>query len=149
MRTVRQPGAVARLSPRGRLLLLGVGIVTPVGILVVNGSAFVMRHLAAFRLGIAGAAFISSVVLNGLAAWWLTGAARRRRYRLFSEHLRWVIAGAALLVGAISFGAAYFSYVGMREADQLPNSIAVITALLVLAIPLGFTYLARQLTESE
>ncbi len=39
-----------------RWLLVGIGVITPVGILVVNASAFVMRHLAQFRLGIAACA---------------------------------------------------------------------------------------------
>ena len=44
-----------------RLLLLVIGIITPVGILVVNASAFVMRNLEQFRIGIAICALISSL----------------------------------------------------------------------------------------
>ncbi len=47
-----------------RLLLVVIGIITPIGILVVNGAAFVMRNLAQFRIGIAVCALISSLVLR-------------------------------------------------------------------------------------
>ena len=44
--------------------LVVVGVVTPVGILAVNASAFVMQHLAEFRLFLAVAALVSGVLLN-------------------------------------------------------------------------------------
>src|SRR5216683_884093 len=53
------------------ILLLALGVVTPIGILAVNLSAFVMGHLPALRLIIAGCALVSGLVLNGLTAWWV------------------------------------------------------------------------------
>src|ERR1035437_7122935 len=52
-------------------VLLVLGVITPIGILAVNVSAFVMSHLAQFRIGIAALALLSGLVLNGLTAWWL------------------------------------------------------------------------------
>ena len=52
-------------------VLLTLGVITPIGILAVNFSAFVMAHLAQFRMGIAALALLSGLVLNGLTAWWL------------------------------------------------------------------------------
>ena len=39
-------------------------MITPVGILAVNASAFVMVHLQAFRIGIAACALVSGLVLT-------------------------------------------------------------------------------------
>ena len=58
-------------------MLLTLGVITPIGILAVNVSAFVMTHLAEFRMGIAALALLSGLVLNGLTAWWLLRLASR------------------------------------------------------------------------
>jgi len=50
------------------IVFLAIGISTPVGILAVNASAFVMRHLTEFRVGLAVCALVSGLSLNGLAA---------------------------------------------------------------------------------
>ena len=50
-------------------VLLTLGVLTPLSILAVNVSAFVMVHLADFRVGIAACALLSGLVLNGLTAW--------------------------------------------------------------------------------
>ncbi|HVH62976.1 MAG TPA: hypothetical protein VNA65_05190, partial [Candidatus Dormibacteraeota bacterium] len=71
----RRPAAAATKNLTTRrlreFLLLGLGVITPIGILAVNASAFVMVHLTEFRIGIAACALISGLVLNGLTAWWL------------------------------------------------------------------------------
>ena len=59
------------------IVLLTLGVITPVGILAVNASAFVMVHLTQFRIGIAACALVSGLVLNGLTAWWLLRLASR------------------------------------------------------------------------
>ena len=61
-------------------------MVTPVGILAVNASAFVMVHLSAFRLIIAGCALLSGLVLNGLTAWWLLRLASLHAPPLYREY---------------------------------------------------------------
>jgi uncharacterized membrane protein len=128
-----------------RLLLFAIGIITPVGILVVNAAAFVMRNLAQFRLGIAACALISSLVLNGLTASWLLRLARRRAFSLYMAHPDWAVVVATLLVVATSIGAAIFTFIGMRDPTHLPDGLAVLTAFLALFVPLGLTYLGRLL----
>src|SRR5260370_33228853 len=70
----RSPGALsfskAMLSSR-RLresVLLTLGVITPVGILAVNASAFVMLHPTQFRTGISACALLSGPGLHGLNA---------------------------------------------------------------------------------
>src|SRR3982074_1360892 len=91
-----------------RLLLVVIGIITPIGILVVNGAAFVMRHLEQFPVGIAVCALISSLLLNGLTASWLLRLAGRRQIRIYLEHQEWATIVATIVVIATSIGAAIF-----------------------------------------
>src|ERR687883_101981 len=58
-------------------VFLVIGLSTPLGILAVNGSAFVMGHLPEFRLAIAGCALASGLSLNGLGAWAALNRAQR------------------------------------------------------------------------
>ena len=126
-----------------RLLLLAVGIITPIGILVVNAAAFVMRNLAQFRIGIAICALISSLVLNGLTASWLLRLAGRRSISIYLQHQEWATVVATTVVLATSIGAAIFTYIGMSNPTHLPDALAVITSLLALLVPLGITYFSR------
>ncbi len=116
-----------------RLLLVVIGILTPVGILVVNGAAFVMRNLQQFRIGIAVCALISSLVLNGLTASWL----------LRLQHQEWATIVATIVVLATSIGAAIFTYIGMNNPSHLPDTLSVLTALAALLVPIGITYFSR------
>src|SRR3979411_3519874 len=81
-----------------RVLLLVIGIITPVGILIVNASAFVMRNLQQFRIGIAVCALISSLVLNGLTATWLARLAGRRSIAIYLQHQEWATIIATIIV---------------------------------------------------
>src|SRR5438105_14664019 len=81
-----------------RVLLLVIGIITPVGILVVNAAAFVMRNLQQFRIGIAVCALISSLVLNGLTASWLLRLAGRRSIALYLHQQDWATVVATTVV---------------------------------------------------
>jgi hypothetical protein len=126
-----------------RLLLLVIGIITPVGILVVNASAFVMRNLEQFRIGIAICALISSLVLNGLTASWLLRLAGRRSISIYLQHQEWATVVATTVVLATSIGAAIFTYIGMGNPGHLPDTLSVITALAALLVPIGITYFSR------
>lgn len=126
-----------------RLLLLIIGIVTPIGILVVNAAAFVMRNLAQFRIGIAVCALISSLVLNGLTASWLLRLAGRRSIKVYLEHQQWATIIATIVVLGSSIGASIFTYIGMSNPGHLPDTLAVVTSLLALLVPLGITYFSR------
>ena len=126
-----------------RAVLLIIGIVTLLGILVVNASAFVMRNLAQFRIGIAACALISSLVLNGLTASWLLRLAGRRGIAVYLQHRDWATVLATIVVIGTSVGAAVFTYIGLNNPKQLPNGIAVITAVIYLVVPLAITYFSR------
>jgi len=132
-----------------RLVLLVIGIITPVGILVVNASAFVMRNLVQFRIGIAVCALISSLVLNGLTATWLLRLAGRRSISLYVRHQEWATIVATIVVLATSVGAAIFTYLGMSNPSRLPDALSVLTALGALLIPIGITYFSRLFVASR
>jgi hypothetical protein len=132
-----------------RLLLLIIGIVTPIGILMVNAAAFVMRNLAQFRIAIALCALISSLVLNGLTAAWLLRLAGRRGFAAYMEHRDWATVIATIVVIGSSIGAAIFTYIGMSNPGHLPDGLAVLTSLLALLVPLGITYASRVFANSR
>ena len=126
-----------------RLLLVVIGVITPVGILVVNAAAFVMRNLAQFRIGIAVCALVSSLVLNGLTASWLLRLAGRREISIYIQHRDWATIVATIIVIGTSIGAAIFTYIGMSNPNHLPDGLAVITAVLALVVPFALTYFSR------
>ncbi|HEV3096094.1 MAG TPA: hypothetical protein VG104_03005 [Candidatus Dormibacteraeota bacterium] len=132
-----------------RLVLLAIGIITPVGILVVNAAAFVMRNLQQFRIGIAVCALISSLVLNGLTASWLLRLAGRRSISIYVQHQEWASVVATTVVLATSIGAAIFTYIGMGNPSHLPDTLSVITALAALLVPIGITYFSRLFANSR
>lgn len=117
-----------------------IGLATPVGLLVVNFSAWVISQLGAFRFGVAVSAFISALVLNSLTAINVLRFVRRRwPYFIVSrpENGTWVLVGAVVVILATAFLSSIFSYVGMSNPHDLPNGIAVITGFLGVIIPLG------------
>ncbi len=132
-----------------RLLLVAVGVVTPIGILVVNGSAFVMRSLVQFRFGIAACALISSLVLNGLTASWLLKLARRKPLPVYIKHPDWAIIAAGIIVVGASAAAAIFTWIGLSDPKRLPDGLSVLTALAALLIPLGITYASRAFVRNS
>ena len=141
--TDKQGDRLLRGYLSSRLLLVAIGIITPIGILVVNGAAFVMRNLEQFRVGIAVCALISSLVLNGLTASWLLRLAGRRSINIYLEHQEWATIIATIVVIGTSIGAAIFTYIGMSNPGHLPDTLAVVTSLLALLVPLGITYFSR------
>ena len=147
--TNKQGDRLLRGYLSSRLLLVVIGIITPIGILVVNGAAFVMRNLEQFRVGIAVCALISSLVLNGLTASWLLRLAGRRSIALYVRHQEWATIIATIVVLATSIGAAIFTYIGMSNPSHLPDTLAVVTSLLALLVPLGITYFTRLFANSH
>src|SRR5258708_34943206 len=79
-------------------VLLTLGVITPVGILAVNASAFVMVHLTQFRIGIAACALLSGLVLNGPTAWWLLRLASRTAPPLSPEYRSHAVGAPTLIV---------------------------------------------------
>src|SRR5437879_8941051 len=96
-------------------VLLTLGVITPVGILAVNASAFVMMHLDAFRIVIAGLALLSGLVLNGLTAWWLLRLASLHAPPLFRKYRTWAIGAAVLLVPLTAAGGGDTTYPGIAD----------------------------------
>ena len=126
-------------------VLVALGVITPVGILAVNISAFVMANLTAFRLLIAGCALVSGLVLNGLTAWWLLRLASRNANPLFREYRTWAVGAAVLIVGLTAGGGGYLTYLGMRDPRHLPDALSMIVASFMLLLPLAVTFAGRRM----
>jgi hypothetical protein len=126
-------------------VLLTLGVITPVGILAVNASAFVMLHLDAFRLVIAGCAVLSGLVLNGLAAWWLLRLASIRAAALYREYRIWVIGAAVLVVGLTAAAGGYLTFLGLRDPRHLPDSLSIVVASIMLLLPFAVTFVGRRI----
>ncbi len=87
-------------------------MITPIGILAVNASAFVMTHLVAFRIGIAACAVVSGLVLNGLTAWWLLRLVSRQAPPLYREYRLWALGASVLIVLLTAAAGGYLTYLG-------------------------------------
>jgi hypothetical protein len=111
----------------------------------VNASAFVMVHLAEFRIGIAACALLSGLVLNGLTAWWLLRLASRNAPPLFREYRTWAISAAVLIVLLTAAGGGYLTYLGLKDPRRLPDMLSVVVATFMLAVPFAVSIAARRL----
>lgn len=120
-------------------------MITPVGILAVNASAFVMVHLNAFRIGIAACALLSGLVLNGLTAWWLLRMASRNAPPLYREYRKWALGTAVLIVLLTAAGGGYLTYLGLSDRARLPDPLSVIVALFMLGLPFAVSIAARRM----
>jgi hypothetical protein len=127
------------------IVFLVIGASTPIGILAVNGSAFIMQHLSQFAVGIAVCALISGLSLNGLTGWVVLQRAERMAPQLFAEYRIWLVCAAVLIVLLTAGVGAYLTYLSMQRPDQLPNLYAVLTALWLLFLPVLMTFIARRL----
>jgi hypothetical protein len=127
------------------MALVALGVITPLGILAVNGSAFVMLHLTQFRIGIATCAVISGVVLNGLTGWWLLRLASRNAPPLYREYRVWAVGAAVLIVLVTAVGGGYLTYLGLNDPKRLPDPLSVIVATFMLLLPLAVSVAGRRL----
>ncbi len=126
-------------------VLLVLGVITPIGILGVNVSAFVMGHLSAFRIVIAGCALVSGLVLNGLTAWWVLRLASRNANPMYREYRRWAIGIATVIVIVTAAAGGYLTYLGMRDPSHLPDSLSMIVSAFMLLLPLAVTFAGRRM----
>lgn len=129
------------------LLLLGVS--APVGLLIVNASAFVMNHLADFRLSIGIAGVVSSLALSGLTANVVLGRVAAFTPALYGRYRRWMIGAAVVSVIAWSLFGGWGAYQSMADASSLPNVYAVLTALLLLALPFAMNLISARLRRAQ
>jgi hypothetical protein len=126
------------------IVFLAVGASTPVGILAVNGSAFVMQHLAQFAVGIAVCALVSGLSLNGFTAWAVLQRAERMVPQIYAQYRIWLVVVAVLIVLLTAVVGAYLTYLSMQNTALLPNIYAVLTALWLLLLPVLMTFVARR-----
>jgi hypothetical protein len=141
-----RPAAAATSSRRLReFALLTLGVITPLGILAVNVSAFVMVHLTQFRIGIATCALLSGLVLNGLTAWWLLRLASRNAPPLFREYRMWAIGIAVIIVLMTAGGGGYLTYLGLDNPRRLPDSLSIVVATIMLALPFAVSLAGRRM----
>ena len=122
-----------------------VGMATPVGLLLVNGAAFVMDHLPNFQLAIAVSALVSSLSLCGLAAYGVLRTYARFFPDSYERFHRWFIGAAVVAVVAWSALGAWGCYVSLGDRRQLPSLPAVLVAVWLLALPLVGTAVMRWL----
>jgi peptidoglycan biosynthesis protein MviN/MurJ (putative lipid II flippase) len=136
------PGSSQRVR---EIVFLAVGASTPIGILAVNLSAYVMQHLSQFAVGIAVCALLSGLSLNGLTAWAILQRAERFVPQLFAEYRIWLVTVAVLVVLVTAVVGAYLTFLSMQNPRLLPNIFAVLTALWLLVLPVVMTFVARRM----
>jgi hypothetical protein len=145
-------------------LLAALALITPLGLILVNVAAYVMGHLAAFRVAVTASAVVSTIVLNGIAAvtahrygvakwpeWSRSGRPQplipRVSVWLFAPHRRRAVMVEALFI--LVFAAAVggeLTYQGLSDPRRLPNWSTLLGGLagLVLALPLILAALYRR-----
>jgi hypothetical protein len=131
------------------VVFLVVGLITPVGVLTVNGSAYVMRHLPEFQTTLAVCAFVSNLSLQGLAVYATLGHARRRWTPLYTEYRTVVIGLAAAGVLAWSLFGAYLTFISMRDPNRLPDLVSVLVALFLILLPVVTVAVGRRLDRKK
>lgn len=104
-----------------------------------------MVHLAQFRMGIAGCALVSGLVLNGLTAWWLLRLASRNAPPLYREYRIWAIGAAVLVVLLTAVGGGYLTYLGLNDPSRLPDPLSVIVATFMLGLPFAVSIAGRRM----
>jgi len=124
-----------------------IGALTPVGLIAVNISVFVVKNLASFRWGISILAFVSGLLLNSWAALNIYRTLQRRRpdNALVSDrNQELVLVGGMLIVIIAAFLTALFCYLGLSSEAQLPNGITFITGIGAVLIPIVLQAIFRR-----
>jgi hypothetical protein len=140
---------VSKIKRVRELLLVFIGVITPVGVLAVNASAFIMQHLGEFRLTIAACALISALLLNGVSAYWALRYAERNATPLFTEYRIWIVSLAVLAVLISAGVTTVLTYLGMRDPNHLPDPLSVLGSLAALAMPFALTYIQRRIVRTK
>jgi hypothetical protein len=124
-----------------------IGAITPVGLIVVNIAAFIVKHLSEFRWSITVAAFVSSMMLNSWFALNLYRLLQRRRpdHRLVQDRNQEVVVVAGVAVVLIaSVLAALFCYWGLNDPKSLPNGATFFSGAVAILLPILLqAYFAR------
>ena len=126
------------------VIIVVIGVFTPLGVLAVNGSAFLMRHLPETRLILSFGALLSGLLLNSLAAYAGHRRARRHVPDLLREYRWWIWSLIVMIVVGSAVVGAYLTWLGLVDANQLPNRYAVIASFFLLLFPIAITAVARR-----
>jgi hypothetical protein len=116
-----------------------IGGITPVGLIVVNIAAFIVKHLSEFRWSITVAAFVSSMMLNSWMALNIFRMVQRRRpeHALVQErNQEMVVVGGVAAVLIASVLAALFCYWGLNDPNSLPNGATFFSGAIAIALPI-------------
>lgn len=138
-----------RRSTRARLLAF-FAVITPAGLVVVNIAAYVMSHLAAFRLAITASAVVSTILLNAISG---VAAYRTLQARLTASRIvGWMFQERYLRSNTVCFAfllvlaaaiSGELTYHGLSDPRRLPNLSTFLAGLLGLAVPLAVAALFR------
>jgi hypothetical protein len=130
-------------SPRGigpflkRWTIPIIGAITPVGLIVVNIAAFIVKHLSEFRWSITIAAFVSSMMLNSWMALNVYRVVQRRRpEHSLDRNQEMALVGGMAVVIVFSVLAALFCYWGLSDPNSLPNAATFVSGALAIVIPI-------------
>src|ERR1700686_1059887 len=143
----RQHGLGASLR---RWTIPAIGALTPVGLIIVNIAAFIVHHLAEFRLGISVLAFVSGLMLNGWLGLKIYRIAKLRfpNYGPLQDRNQEVmlVVGMALIAG-ISFVEALVCYNGLSNEANLPTPPPFTPGVVATPPPSLFQALFARLLE--
>ena len=129
-----------------------IGALTPVGLIAVNISVFVVKNLAEFRWGITILAFVSGLLLNSWAALniYRTFQRRRPQHALVAErNQELVLVGGMLIVIVAAFLTALFCYLGLSSEANLPNGVTFIMGVSAVLIPILLQGIFRRTVRRE
>ena len=129
-----------------------IGALTPVGLIAVNISVFVVKNLASFRWGITILAFVSGLLLNSWAALNIYRTFQRRRpeHALVADrNQELVLVGGMLIVIVAAFLTALFCYLGLSSEANLPNGVTFITGVGAVLIPILLQGIFRRTVRRE
>jgi len=129
-----------------------IGALTPLGLIAVNISVFVVKNLAEFRWGITILAFVSSVMLNSWAALNIYRTFQRRApdHALVSDrNQELVLVGGMLIVIVAAFLTALFCYLGLSSEANLPNGVTFITGVGAVLIPILLQAIFRRTVRRD
>jgi chromate transport protein ChrA len=116
-----------------------IGAITPVGLIVVNIAAFIVKHLSEFRWSITVAAFVSSMMLNSWMAVNVYRVLQRRRPDhawVQERNQELVIVSGVGVVIVVSVLAALFCYWGLSDPNSLPNGATFFSGALAIVVPI-------------
>lgn len=116
-----------------------VGAVTPLGLIVVNISVFIAKHLPEFRWTIAILAFVSSLMLNSWAGLNIYRTFQRRKpgHPLVHERNQEIVLVLGMLLIIIAaFLTALFCFLGLSSEAELPNGVTFITGVVAVLVPI-------------